>query len=287
MRLFLVCLSILIRTHTLFDMPTPFTEVLSHFENFLLAYIHSILYLRTIYPKTTFVQARFHNTAVHQSRHPDVCSYIQSVASSIHAELLSGVVARIGVVLYCLEWEPNGEGSAQVVERYVLDVNAFPAVVSTNRDRETEMEERDPLSPVSSFTSDTQKSVVLKPPEPCKASSVPLDEHTPPDLSEQFRATFIKLTTHCSKLKCLPKSTAWQIYMEPKGGNDVDVQRPKQWGPVQHPAEVAETEDTRMEIYPVRGIVYEALVFEAWIEVYNVEKENAPHVSHPKCEGIM
>jgi mitotic spindle assembly checkpoint protein MAD2B len=287
MRFILVCVSILIRTHTNFVMPTPFTEVLSHFENFLLAYIHSILYLRTIYPQTTFVQARLHNTAVHQSRHPDVCSYIQSVASAIHAELLTNAVARIGVVLYCLEGEADGEGSTQVVERYVLDVNAFPAVASINRKREAYMEERDPLSPVSSFTSDTQESMVLKPPEPSKASSAPLDEHTPPDLSEQFRATFIELTTHCSRLRCLPKSTTWQIYMELKAENDVSIQYPQSWGPVQLPAEVAETEDERLMIYPVREAIYEALVFEAWIEVYKVEKENAPQSSHKKCESIL
>ena len=276
-----------IRTHTLFAMSTPFTEALSHFKNFLLAYIHSILYLRNIYHPTTFVQARFHNTAVHQSRHPAVCTYIQNAAIAIHAELLIGVVARIGVVLYCLEGDADGEGRVQAVERYVLDVNAIPAVGNMIREGEADSAERNLPYPVSSFTSNTKESMVLGSLGHCKASSVPLDETTPPDLSEQFRATLVQLTTHCSKRKCLPESTAWQIYMELKVGNDVPTQHPKQWGPVQLPIKAAETEDTRFEIHPVRKLVYGALILDTWIEVYKVEKGNASQLPHPQRETTV
>lgn len=223
----------------------------------------------------------------HQSRHPAVCGYIQSVATAIRAGLLVGDVARIGIVLYRLEGVTDGKDSTQVVERYVLDVNAFPAVDKTIKKSMANPDEKDPLSVVSSFASDTKESVILKMPEPCRASSVPLDESTPLDLSEQLRAALIRLQALCSKFKFLPELTAWQVYMELRGGNSVLVQQSKQREPVQLPANALEKWNTEFEAYPVRTVLYRELIFGAWIEVYRGDKEGASQVPQLQYESTV
>jgi mitotic spindle assembly checkpoint protein MAD2B len=50
-----------------------YIETLNAFKNFLTAYIHTLLYLRSLYPRTLFVHSRFHNASAYQLRHPLVC----------------------------------------------------------------------------------------------------------------------------------------------------------------------------------------------------------------------
>ena len=45
--------------------------------------IHSILYVRHIYPAVLFEQRRFHGVTVWQSRHPDINSYIRRVVNNM------------------------------------------------------------------------------------------------------------------------------------------------------------------------------------------------------------
>jgi mitotic spindle assembly checkpoint protein MAD2B len=103
-------------------MASNYTDVLTHFWYFLTAYVHTVLYLRSVYSQHLFMTARLHNAEVYQSRSPELCQYINDVTMSIHAKLLEGNISRIGIVLYTRE---DKDESIQVRERYVLDVSTF------------------------------------------------------------------------------------------------------------------------------------------------------------------
>ncbi|OCL08976.1 DNA-binding protein [Glonium stellatum] len=111
-------------------MPQSYLAHIHHFLTFLTAYIHTLLALRDLYPRATFLTARFHNTPVFQSRHPTLCTWITDAVSAVRTELLAGTVARIAVVIYhqpptSLSPSP---GTTKVLERHLIDVSRFPAV---------------------------------------------------------------------------------------------------------------------------------------------------------------
>lgn len=65
-----------------------YAAVVSAFIDFLTVAIHTILYERDIYPRTSFLKARKYNYPVRQSRHPKVCSWIQDAVSAVRTEML-------------------------------------------------------------------------------------------------------------------------------------------------------------------------------------------------------
>jgi mitotic spindle assembly checkpoint protein MAD2B len=62
--------------------------VVSAFRDFLTVAIHTILYERDIYPRTSFLKARKYNYPVRQSRHPKVCKWIQDAVAAVEVEML-------------------------------------------------------------------------------------------------------------------------------------------------------------------------------------------------------
>ncbi len=62
--------------------------VVSAFRDFLTVAIHTILYERDIYPRTSFLKARKYNYPVRQSRHPNVCKWIQDAVAAVEVEML-------------------------------------------------------------------------------------------------------------------------------------------------------------------------------------------------------
>lgn len=95
--------------------------LLSTFTSFLTIAIHSLLYHRNLYPSTSFLTARAFNLPVHQSRHPAVCTWINDAVSAISNQLNAGTVKRIVFVVH------GSNGSSKVRERWVFDVERFPA----------------------------------------------------------------------------------------------------------------------------------------------------------------
>ena len=63
------------------------------FTDFLTVAIHTILYERDIYPRTSFLSARKYNFPVKQSRHPSVCKWIQDAVAAVEVEML-----KVGVM---------------------------------------------------------------------------------------------------------------------------------------------------------------------------------------------
>lgn len=206
---------------------------LSAFTHFLTAYIHTLLHLRSLYPPTSFLATRFHNTPIHQSRVPAVCTWILDAVAAVRDELLRGAVDRIAIVVYHPgggeEWRDSassggseGKGSVKILERYMLDVSAFPALTRAERFMDIEWADE-----ASTSNPDQQPPAV-----PAEA-----DDDTSPDptLSQQFRAALLALTTRTSRLAPLPAGCSFTVSMELKDDPSVNppVEHPQKWVPVQ------------------------------------------------------
>ena len=112
--------------------------LLTHFTTFLTATIHTILYHRALYPPETFLTTRSHNLPVHQSRHPALCTWITDAVASTASQIRAGAVRRIAVVLHA----PPESGRA-VIERWIFDLDGWPAWPEGSEGREGKGKERE------------------------------------------------------------------------------------------------------------------------------------------------
>ncbi|AEO66339.1 uncharacterized protein THITE_2016423, partial [Thermothielavioides terrestris NRRL 8126] len=124
--------------------------LLTSFNSFLTVAIHNILYYRDIYPRSTFLSTKAYNLPVHQNRHPKVCAWIRDAVDAVAAQLSTGHVSRIAIVIHTppdthLPYpKPHNlpsrgeEDQAQeedepfikpgtVLERWLIDTSRFPA----------------------------------------------------------------------------------------------------------------------------------------------------------------
>src|ERR1700761_8978271 len=100
--------------------PSNYISLVAHFLDFLTVSIHTILYERNVYPAESFISARKYNYPVRQSRHPDLCDWINDAVKAVEAELLKGSVSRVAVVIFS-KWDDP-------LERFVFDLSKFPVV---------------------------------------------------------------------------------------------------------------------------------------------------------------
>ncbi|USP74474.1 uncharacterized protein yc1106_01748 [Curvularia clavata] len=204
-------------------MASTYLETLAHFTTFLAAYTHTLLYLRSLYPRASFVQSRFHNTPVYQSRHPLVCEWITDAIAAVREELMNGTVARLAIVVFSYggSSDDGAVGSAKIMERYMFDVSRFPVVNKADRNMEIEFE---------GVSDNEDGGGVVK-----RGKTKALDVDVDVNLSEQFRAALIALTTRTSMLAPLPPNCSFNISMELKDGAEVDppIRHPQPWIPVQ------------------------------------------------------
>jgi len=265
-------------------MAPTYLETISHFTTFLTAYTHTLLYLRTLYPRTSFVHSRFHNTSVYQSRHPLVCEWITDAIAAVREELLKGSVARLAIVIFSYEAGEDGAmGGAKVMERYMFDVSAFPVVDKGDRNMQIAWEGQE--TPTGS--DDEEDGGVMR-----RGKTKALDAHVPVDLSEQFRAALLALTTRTSVLAPLPPTCSFNISMELKDEGDIDppIGHPQPWVPVQPSLQKTgrkvtirneENEETvepgqqknkegfdlgGVRVTPIRSVEAGVLRFETWVE---------------------
>lgn len=235
-----------------------YTETLDAFTNFLTVYVHTLLYLRSLYPRTSFVHSRFHNTSAYQSRHPLVCEWIRDAISAVRHEILGGTVSRIGIVIFSYgngsksgsagSGEPSTTGDVQIMERFMVDVSAFPVVGKEDQNAVMEWASR-PSSQASSHSifpdsGDEDIEAESEQDRDATPSREPTNDTTEApafdigvdtNLAEQMRAALISLTTRCAQLKPLPEKCSFNIAMELKDEADVDppIGHPQAWMPVQ------------------------------------------------------
>jgi mitotic spindle assembly checkpoint protein MAD2B len=196
-------------------MDPAYIRASADFENFLLAYVHTILYHRSIYPSSIFVKSRIYNASVYQSRISVLCSWIMKATTAVHKELSKGTVASIAIPLY--HGIVGEDENAIVVERHMLDVGSLSIFSGQGEMQDIERQQRDPLSPesiisVDDWTSFETASSVL----PWLDKTELLDEDTRPDLGEQLRAVFLRLEQQCAQLPKLSEPRSFMISMELK-----------------------------------------------------------------------
>ncbi|KAL8965985.1 MAG: hypothetical protein Q9183_003585 [Haloplaca sp. 2 TL-2023] len=95
------------------------------FSEFLTVAIHTILYERQLYPRTSFLAARKYNCPVRQSRHPKVCRWIQDAVAAVEVEMLKCALSTVSLVIHA------PPPSSAPLERYVFSTAAFPSVPSS------------------------------------------------------------------------------------------------------------------------------------------------------------
>jgi mitotic spindle assembly checkpoint protein MAD2B len=264
-------------------MAPTYLDTLAAFTSFLTAYTHTLLYLRSLYPRTSFVNSRFHNASVWQARHPLVCEWIRDAITAVREDLLLGTVSRIGIVIFSLP-ENSATGSAKILERYMFDVSTFPVVSKSERNLEMEWESSASEQENDSDGSDAPVVDTRK-----KGKEKEWDADVDVNLSEQFRAALMALTSRTSRLEPLPANCSFNISMELKDEADVDppIKHPQPWIPVQPSLQktgrkatvrdeneeearekaIDEGEDLGgVKVTPIRAIEAGVFRFETWIE---------------------
>ncbi|CAI7608885.1 unnamed protein product [Penicillium palitans] len=121
-------------TMTTFSAPVPATKSLptnqsalaASFTNFLTVSVHQILFLRSVYPRATFLPVRAYNYPVRQSRHPKVCDYINDASIAVGTEILKGTITAVSIIISSLR-------TNQPLERYAFDLSGFPRAPVSDR----------------------------------------------------------------------------------------------------------------------------------------------------------
>ena len=148
-------------TTDLSNLPTTQSALATSFTQFLTVSVHQILYLRCIYPRTTFLPVCAYNYAVRQSRHPRVCEYINDVSTAVGKEMLNGgSITTVSVIISSMT-------TNQPMERYVFDLSSLPRVPASEVNTRFEQRGRD--------------NIVI-------------------DLEAQFRACLARLESACARL---------------------------------------------------------------------------------------
>ncbi|KAJ5893747.1 hypothetical protein N7495_005438 [Penicillium taxi] len=171
-------------TMTTFSAPLPATRSLptnqaalaASFTNFLTVSVHQILFLRSVYPRATFLPVRAYNYPVRQSRHPKVCDYINDASIAVGTEILKGTITAVSIIISSLR-------SNQPLERYAFDLSGFP---------------RAPAGEVNTTFEERSENL---PTTPVNANTAP----TSVDLESQFRACLARLASACARLTPLPR----------------------------------------------------------------------------------
>ncbi|PPJ57528.1 hypothetical protein CBER1_06262 [Cercospora berteroae] len=205
-----------------------FLTFVSAFTDFLTVAIHTILYERGIYAKTSFISAKKYNFAVRQSRHPKVCEWINDAVNAVEEEILRGNAELVAVVIYSKQNKP--------LERVVFDVSRFPDV------------------------SESEHNVPLEAADGPDTPVLPLV-----DLEEQMRATMNRLSNCGADMKKLPDGCTFTVAVELKPDGEAPLEHPQHWVPAQVPVDEQQS-NLDKQTRPVRAVHAGSMAFETWIE---------------------
>ncbi|KAF9225435.1 DNA-binding protein [Gyrodon lividus] len=103
-----------------------FNQTVKGIAEFIEVAIHTILYVRQIYPPDLFVRRKKYDTPVFQSRHPALNEYISGAVKAVTDELVLGNVDKVAVVIK--------DKDQAALERFVFSINNMIEVESYNKD---------------------------------------------------------------------------------------------------------------------------------------------------------
>jgi mitotic spindle assembly checkpoint protein MAD2B len=233
--------------------PTNYISLVAHFLDFLTVAIHTILYERNIYPRESFISARKYNYPVRQSRHPDLCEWINDAINHLEKQLMLCSVEKVSLIIHSLWNDP--------LERFVFDLSRFP--VLKRQDWYTEF--------AQDGISETDQLNVI-------------------NIEEQFRAVMARLAYSHRDLEPLPEDCSFNIAIELRDDAEPPITHPQPWIPaVPSLQKETETNDHHAQTgsdlggistTPIRLVDAGPMVFEMWIEESRtkIESINQVHV---------
>ncbi|KAK7041692.1 hypothetical protein VNI00_008981 [Paramarasmius palmivorus] len=117
--------------------PLTFNQTARGITEFIEVAIHTILYVRQVYPADIFVRRKKYDTPVFQSRHPALNEYISGAVKAIGEELIQGNVEKIVVVIK--------DKDQLALERFIFSVDTMIQVETFNKDTSVD----DAMSPAA------------------------------------------------------------------------------------------------------------------------------------------
>ncbi|EJT99924.1 DNA-binding protein [Dacryopinax primogenitus] len=108
------------------DAGISFSETFLAIVEFLEAAVHTILYLRQVYPPEAFVRRKKYDAPVYQSRHPGLNEYISGALKAVRDEMMLGHVDKVIVVIK--------DGNDVALERFIFSVKGMIEVPVQGRD---------------------------------------------------------------------------------------------------------------------------------------------------------
>ncbi|SPN99884.1 related to MUS-26 protein MUS-26, involved in DNA repair [Cephalotrichum gorgonifer] len=231
--------------------------LLSHFTTFLTASIHTILYHRALYPAETFLTTRSHNLPIHQSRHPALCAWISDAVASATAQIRSGSVRRVAVVLHA----PPERGRA-VVERWVFDLEGWPSWPDAPSGKESKGKER----AEAGDEGDEERSGVNW-----------------VDVEEGLRGALRRISYAAEKAGPLPSGCTFTLAVELRDEAPAPIGHPQAWIPSEpnlQPGSSRSGRNAGGKTTPLRSVEAGPLFFECWVE----EGDAQVHSSSPSSQ---
>ncbi|KAG2022969.1 hypothetical protein CC2G_000678 [Coprinopsis cinerea AmutBmut pab1-1] len=107
------------------DEPLTFNQIVAGITEFIEVAIHTILYVRQVYPPDLFVRRKKYETPVYQSRHPALNEYISGAVKAVSDEMAQGTVEKVVVVIKNKEQVP--------LERFIFSIDNMIEVESFNK----------------------------------------------------------------------------------------------------------------------------------------------------------
>ncbi|KAF9269936.1 DNA-binding protein [Marasmius fiardii PR-910] len=92
--------------------------------------IHTILYVRQVYPADLFVRRKKYDTPVFQSRHPALNEYISGAVKAVGEELVHGNVEKVIVVIK--------DKDQSTLERFIFSIDTMIQVEPFDKDTSVE-----------------------------------------------------------------------------------------------------------------------------------------------------
>lgn len=222
-------------------------HLLVSFTHFLTVAIHNIIFYRSLYPQQTFLTTRAYNLPIHQSRHPKVCTWIQDAVDAVKAQLVLGTVERIVIVIH--------DAKARVMERWMVDVAAFPAFTGFKDPQRSRRDEED----------DGEGRPERIEEEEGKVNWTNVDE--------QLRAALRRMAYTAEKLAPLPEGCSFTVAVELREQGLAPIGYPQHWIPSQpnlQPQSKGRREAGEdmggAKTMPLRSVEAGPLFFECWVE---------------------
>ncbi|KAH9858029.1 DNA-binding protein [Lenzites betulinus] len=112
------------------SLPLTYNQAIRGVAEFIEVAIHTILYVRQVYPPDLFVRRKKYDAPVYQSRHPALNEYIAGAVKAVTDELALGTVDKVVVIIKSADEKP--------LERFIFALRNTLQVESYNKDTSVE-----------------------------------------------------------------------------------------------------------------------------------------------------